>query len=153
MLIAKNDEAKRSRLWRIVLTISSVLIIVIAAFFLFRMFTSNPLEGKWVSQDSGLVLDIKRSSTVAVEIPEVQEETNVKLNMDYVLDKDGKTITIKENPDAISKSVKKSNGAYTEETLRNALSSITTTFSYSVENQQLMLTEREYGEQMIFDKQ
>ena len=72
--------------------------------------------------------------------------------MKYTIDKEGKTITIAEDPDAIEKAVKKSDGEYTEEMLENALSSITTTFDYSVDHEQMTLTEREYGEQMIFIK-
>ena len=46
-----------------------------------------------------------------------------------------------------------SNGQYTEETLKSAVSPIVTTFDYSVEQDQLILTEREYGDQMIFIKE
>ena len=49
MIIAKNDEAKRSKIWRIVTLVSSVLIIVIAIFLLTKLFTANPLEGTWAS--------------------------------------------------------------------------------------------------------
>ena len=36
--------------------------------------------------------------------------------------------------------------------LENALSSVITTFDYSVDHERLTLTEREYGEQMVFIK-
>ncbi len=45
MFIAKSNEEKRSMAWRIVISTASVLIILIGAFFLFKMFTGNPLEG------------------------------------------------------------------------------------------------------------
>ena len=78
MIIAKNDEEKRSRIWRIVTTVSSALIVIIGIYLLTKMFTTNPLEGEWIDENG--------------------------------------------------------------------------TFSYSVDKKQLTLSEREYGEQMIFTK-
>lgn len=69
-----------------------------------------------------------------------------------MLDKDEKTVTIKMNDSEVEKAVKRSDGILTEETLENALSSVTTTFDYSVDRDTLTLTEREYGEQMVFTK-
>ena len=45
MIVAKNDEVKRSRLWRIALLVSSVLIVLVVIFLLTKLFTTNPLEG------------------------------------------------------------------------------------------------------------
>lgn len=153
MFIAKDDEAKRSRIWRTVTIITSILIILIAAFFLMKMFMSNPLEGTWESEDSNLTLTIKGSNSMIVNVPEVLEESDVKLRMAYIIDKDEKTITIKEDETAITEAVKASDGQYTEDSLKTAITSITTTFDYSVDQDQLTLTEREYGEQMVFSKQ
>ena len=47
MIIAKNDEAKRSKIWTVVTLVSSVLIVLIAVFLLTKLFTTNPLEGSW----------------------------------------------------------------------------------------------------------
>lgn len=47
MLIAKNDEKERSFLFRIVIWTASVLIIVVAAYFLIRSFARNPIAGTW----------------------------------------------------------------------------------------------------------
>lgn len=58
-MILGNDEKKRSMAWRHGMTISSILIILIAAFFIVKMFTSNPLEGKWSHEDSDMDLHIK----------------------------------------------------------------------------------------------
>ncbi len=153
MLIAKNDEAERSKLWRIVITVSSVVIVLIAVFFLYRMFTSNPLEGAWTSEDSGLTLDIRDGGEMTVTLPEVAEEQNVQVELQYSLDRKDKTVGIAEIAGALDEQADKSGGRYTEENLRSALTNLTTTFSYSVDQGQLTLTEREYGEQMVFDRQ
>ena len=49
-MIFKNSEEKRNTAWRTVMTVSSVLIVIIAAFFIVKLFTDNPLEGTWVSE-------------------------------------------------------------------------------------------------------
>ena len=47
MIIAKNDEDKRSRVWNYVTGITTVLIIIVAGYFIYQGFFGNPLEGKW----------------------------------------------------------------------------------------------------------
>ena len=74
MIIAKNDEAKRSKIWRIVTLVSSVLIIVIAIFLLTKLFTANPLEGTWVDR-KGQTLEVKPSFWQGCDI---YEENYVK---------------------------------------------------------------------------
>ena len=153
MLIAKNDEAKRSKIWRIVTTVATLLIILCVAFLLVKLFMSNPLEGTWESEEDSLILAIKSNNSLVVQVPEVQEDTNVKVKMEYTIDKEEKTITIKENEAELEKVAKASGGKFTAETLEAAVSPVTTTFDYSVDQDQLTLTEREYGEQIIFVKQ
>ena len=50
------------------------------------------------------------------------------------------------------KLAEKSDGRYTKEDLEAVVDTLTGTFSYSVDKKQLTLSEREYGEQMIFTK-
>lgn len=153
MIIAKNDEAKRSKIWRIVTLVSSVLIIVIAIFLLTKLFTANPLEGTWVDEDGSLRLSIKSNGAIDVNVPEVAEDISVGVKLNYTMDKEEKTITIKADESEFEKLAEKSDGKYTQEDLKNALDSVTTTFDYSVDQEQLTLTEREYGEQMTFIKE
>lgn len=152
-MLSKEEEVKRSRLWRIVMTVSSILIVVIAAFFLVKMFRSNPLEGTWRSEDSDVVLIIKGNSSLTVSIPEALEGKGIKMTLGYSIDKDEKTISIKMNEQAKEKAVKNSGGQLTGEMLESAMSSLLTTFDYSVDQKELTLTEREYGEQMLFIKE
>lgn len=153
MIIAKNDEAKRNKIWTIVTTVSSVLVILIAIFLLTKMFTGNPLEGSWADEDGNLNLTIEHDGALIVNIPAIGEEESVDVEMEYTIDKEEKTITIKEDEAWLQEAVEHSNGQYTEETLKSAVSPIVTTFDYSVEQDQLILTEREYGDQMIFIKE
>ena len=54
MIIAGNDEEKRNRIWKNVTLVSSVLMIVIAIYFLTKLFTVNPLKGQWEDEDGNL---------------------------------------------------------------------------------------------------
>ncbi len=47
---------KRSKIWRVVTLVSSVLIILIAVYLLTRMFTTNPVVGTWESEDATIAL-------------------------------------------------------------------------------------------------
>lgn len=152
MIIAKNDEEKRSRIWRITVVVSSVLIIVIAIYLLTKLFTSNPLEGNWKNEDGSLSMTIASDGEMTVHVPDLSENDEVDVKMDYIIDKDEKTISIHSDDEVIKKTAEESDGSYTKEMLTSAISPVVTTFDYSVESGTLTLTEREYGEQMIFLK-
>lgn len=153
MYLEKRDEVKRTKLYRAVTSTASVLIIVVVGYFLIRIFAGNPLEGTWISEDSDLVFSIKNSSTITVNVPEIGEDTDVKVKLQYAIDKDEKILTIKKDQKSLEKVAKASDGQYDADTLETALSSILTTFDYSVDGDELTLTEREYGEQMLFTKE
>lgn len=158
MIIAKNDEARRSRVWTITMIVSSLLIVMIAVYFLLKFFTANPLEGSWESEDGNLSMDVDDSGKVTVEVSDISvitssdEKTEASIEMTYVIDRDAKTIAIKGNRAAIEEAAQKSDGEYTAEVLENTLSGLMTTFDYNVENRELTLTEREYGESLTFIK-
>lgn len=152
-MLSKEEELKRSRLWQIVITVSSVLVVVIASFFLIKMFRANPLEGTWRNEDSDMVVNIKGSNSLTVSIPEALEGEGIEITLDYSIDRDEKTISIKMDESAKEKAVQDSDGRITAEMLESAASSLLTTFDYSVDQEELTLTEREYGEQMMFVKE
>ena len=152
MLIIKNDEDERSRIWRIATIVSSILIVLIAVYLLTKLFTSNPLEGRWEDEDGSFGITIKSSGVMIVNIPDLAEDTNVEVQMNYTLDKEAKTISIRSEEEDLKKISEKEDGRYTLEMLQNAVSPVENTFDYSLDKRRLTLTEREYGEQMIFQK-
>lgn len=152
-MIAKNDEVKRSQIWRIVMTVSSVLIIVGAVLLLMKLFTTNPLEGEWTDEDGIFDMSISKDGTLVFTIPEAEEAVSVDVNMRYTLNKEEKTITITADESGFQKLADQSQGQYTEEEIRNVLESVVTTFDYSVDQERLTLTEREYGEQLVLVKE
>ena len=151
-MIANNDEAKRSKIWTVVTAGTSVLIVIIAIFLLMKMFTGNPLEGSWTDEDGNMDLKIGRDGQMTVILPASGDGEETQVPMTYTLSKESKTISIQEDDNKIQEIAEKSNGQYTEETLKNAVQSIGTTFEYSIDGGTMTLTEREYGEQMMFNK-
>ena len=151
-MFTQEQEVKRSKEWNIVMTISSVLIVVIAVFFLFRMFHSNPLEGTWVNEESDMTLKIKGGSTMVMEVPGALGGDDLELNLNYTIDRSEKLITIEADDAEIQKAVDASDGTVTEEAVKNEAEQITSSYDYSVEQDEMTLTEREYGDQLTFVK-
>ena len=152
MIIAKNDEEKRSRIWRIVTTVSSALIVIIGIYLLTKMFTTNPLEGESFDEIVMILSSLSmlyftftstrsssaKSSTIIVIVP-------LLLMLRSIL-------PFSSIHSELEKLAEKSDGHYTKEDLEAVVDTLTGTFSYSVDKKQLTLSEREYGEQMIFTK-
>ena len=129
-MIYENNEEKRSTLWRTVLTVSSVIIIIIIAFFIVKLFTGNPLEGTWVNEDSGSVLEI-RDSGKAVLTEVADEKSEDSISMTNNVDTKTKIFTVQ------------TDSAYAEGVLSGS-------YDYNLEGDTLTLTEREYGDQIVF---
>lgn len=152
MIIAKNDENKRSTLWKAATIGSSVVIVLIAVYLLTKLFTSNPLEGSWEDEDGSLSMTIRKNGTLNVTVPDFADSGDVDVKMNYTIDREEKTISIHLDDSELERISEVLGGTYEEEALENAVGAVVTTFNYSVERSCLTLTEREYGEQMIFLK-
>ena len=152
MIIAKNDEEKRSKIWRIVTTGASVILLIVIVYFLFSLFAGNPLEGTWKSEKSNLRLIIRGGDSAIASWSEIAEASNVKVKMNYTLDKENKTIAFKADDAEIEKAVKNSDAGLTKAALETEISMLEMTFDYSLEKNKLILSEREYGEQIVFGK-
>ena len=126
-MIYENNEEKRSTIWRTILTVSSVVIIIIAIFFIVKLFTGNPLEGTWVSEGSGDKIEITDDDQMIIRTEEGDQFTEIGCNVDTK----SKILTVAEGPldsDIIQPG----------------------TYNYNIEQDTLTLTEREYGEQLVF---
>lgn len=150
MIIAKNDENKRSRIWRIVTLVTSILIVIVGIFLLTKLFTTNPLEGKWEDEDGAIVIDVQSNGKMTATVPDLTDEEPVDVELSYTMDKDAKVVTIEADEAVLKELADDSDGQFDQLTLENALDGITSTFDYSVDRDQLTLTEREYGDQFIF---
>ena len=114
------------------------------------MFTTNPVVGNWESEDATIALKIEKNDTIQVDITDIAENTDAAVEMNYSVDMKSKIITITKDEEQIDKAVEKADGAYTKEDLENVLDDLDSSFSYSVDGNQMTLTEREYGEQFTF---
>lgn len=146
-MVFKNSEEKRNTAWRTVMTVSSVLIVIIAAFFVIKLFTGNPLEGTWVSEDQGIRMEVREDGT-AVLTGISDEKSGGSVTLDINVDKKNKTYTVQQqNADRPDKT----DSADPEED--DFLKSFEGTFGYSIDKDTLTLTEREYGDQIVFERE
>ena len=146
-MFMKNSEEKRNTAWRTVLTVSSVLIIIVAVFFVVKLFTDNPLEGTWVSDEGDITLTFtdERESVI------VQNRT-ISVTTECSVDKSSKVLTVRVSDEAVREQAEDTNGEITETQIQDLLDNIEGTYEYNIENTTLTLTEREYGSQMTFEK-
>ena len=150
-MLAKNDDHTRSIIWRSVMSVTSVVIILIAVFFLVRMFTMNPLEGTWDYEDSDLTMTIKGNNTAIIKWPDEFDGNQIAVSMDYDIDSKTKTFSLRLNTDAVKKAA--DSEGISEDVIIQALDRLDGTYDYNMEQNQLTLTDREYGSQLIFEKE
>lgn len=150
-MLAKNDDHTRSIIWRSVMSVTSVIIILIAVFFLVRMFTMNPLEGTWDYEDSDLIMTIKGNNTAIIKWPDEFDGNQIAVSMDYDIDSKTKTFSLRLDTDAVKKAA--DSEGISEDVITQALDRLDGTYDYNMEQNQLTLTDREYGSQLIFEKE
>ena len=145
-----RDEEKRSKAWRAIMLISSILIILLIAFFITRIVGGNPLEGEWYSEENGYHLDVEDENEVTLQ--GTFNDTYMEIDLYYTIDKSEKIISIKPNAESYADAAEDSKGDITAGELDELLTDFTVSYNYSLENDTLTLTEREYGEQYIFTR-
>ena len=89
----KKDEEKRTKVWRIVMVSSTLVIMLVTVFFLINFFTRNPLEGEWVDETRNYRIEIEDENEFTLEGTFSGVFTEVDLY--YTMDKKVRTITIK----------------------------------------------------------
>lgn len=146
-MLMKDNEAKRNTAWRAVMTVTSVLIIIIAAFFLTRLFTANPLEGSWSDTEDGMTLKIEKNG--AMKIEQTLDEATVSVPVEYTMDKETKRFAVHIKEEKLEEAAKKTDNL-TVQDLQDIADVMEGTYEYSVDEQVLTLTEMEYGTQKTF---
>ncbi len=126
-MIYENNEEKRSTIWRTILTVSSVVIIIIAIFFITKLFTGNPLEGTWISEGTGDMIRITGDDQMIIRPEEGDGFTEIRCSVDTKT----KILTV-------------AGGPLDSDIIQPG------TYNYNIEQDTLTLTEREYGEQLVF---
>lgn len=149
MIFARNDEEKRTKLFRIVAVSATLVILLVGIFFVVRGVTRNPLLGEWESQDADFSIEVEKNDIVTISW-EKEDAEDVEVDLKYTIDRKAKTISIR--PLNSTEEMKATN-ELSEEGLTASFGLITATFEYSINNDELTLTERDYGEQLFFTKQ
>ena len=105
-----------------------------AVYIIVKLFTTNPLIGTWYSDDGvmKLVITDKKAEVVLID-----DEVNAAYT--YTLDRTDKFVAFEKKDDADKDQA--------------SLQAMDASFAYSIDQDILTLTEREYGEQLIFVKQ
>lgn len=150
MLMRQRDEEKRSKAWTIIMLASSILIILGIVFFITKVMVSNPLEGEWYSKANGYHLDVEDDNEVTLQ--GTFNGTYMEIDLQYKIDKSEKVISIKPNAESYADAAEESKGDITPGELDELLTDFTVSYNYSLDNDTLTLTEREYGEQYIFTR-
>ncbi|HJB19075.1 MAG TPA: hypothetical protein H9782_07435 [Candidatus Bariatricus faecipullorum] len=150
MLVAKNNEEKRSRIWRNVIIIASVLLVIVIGYFLYQGFFGNPLAGTWKHDESDLTLEIREKDTAVLTWDNLYEDQTLVLNLQFSLDKSQKVVTFRASQEALEEAAEALEGDVAAEDVESVVDQMVTSFDYSVDGTELTLTEREYGEQMLF---
>lgn len=150
MLVAKNNEEKRSRIWRNVIIVASVLLVIVIGYFLYQGFFGNPLAGTWKHDESDLMLEIREKDTAVLTWDNLYEDQTLVLNLQFSLDKSQKVVTFRASQEALEEAAEALEGDVAAEDVESVVDQMVTSFDYSVDGTELTLTEREYGEQMLF---
>ena len=151
MLIAKNDEAKRSRIWSRGMVISSVIIIFVAVYFLIKVMNENPVAGEWMDDDGNYAINILNNGKLYVT--DFTEEETKEMELLYKIDKETRMIAISSDEKVLEDVMEVSDSEHAEDAIETEFNDQTVIFEYSVDNDQLILTERDYGDQLILIKE
>ena len=100
-----------------------------------------------VSEEGDITLTITDDEKLSVDDGTVSAET------DYNVDKKSKVFTVHISQESIREQAEESDGAVTEEQISDLLDTVEGTYDYNIEGTTLTLSEREYGSQMIFEKE
>ena len=159
-----NDVKEKSRFWTLALRISTITVLCIGIFFIVKIFTTNPLEGKWVHQDSSLIIEVPKDKVkkdedaelldTLVKVSWLDENSNVRIivGMDYTTNYEDKTITLKANEEALNTTKTEYSDKINENGLMSSIHSVEGTYEYSISMRELTLVNRTYDAVLVFDK-
>lgn len=149
MQMKQRDEEKRSKAWVIVMLVSTIVILLIIAFFITQSVNGNPLEGEWVSEEKGYHLEIDDDE---ITVEATIDGQYIEVDLFYTIDKKEKVITLKSSATAYAEAADDTDGKLTAGEIDEALKEFVASYTYSIEGGKLTLTEREFANKFIFTK-
>lgn len=136
---------------RIILLIAAIVIVVVGIFFVKKLVLGNPLQGEWVTAKGEYYLDIEDENEAEIHV--LVNEEMVDVDVRYEMNKKDRTIRfLLPAASMYDEAVDELEGKVSVAELSEKMEVIVTSFEYSMDQDKLTLTEREYGEQMIFTR-
>ncbi len=154
MCMKNGQENNRRKISKshLTLLIAAVVLVIVAAFFGSKIIWGNPLAGKWATSKGEFYLTLEEDTKKEAKLVVLVDEEPVEVKFEYKLDKKEKTITFLPEPEDYELAVEELEGRVSELALYEQVEELLVTMEYSLEKNTLKLTEREYGEQIIFTK-
>lgn len=149
MQMRQRDEEKRSKAWVIVMSASTIIILLVIAFFVSKSVVGNPLKGEWLAEEKGYHLEIDDDE---VTVEATIDGEHIEVDLYYTLDKTDKIITLKSSTTAYAEAADDTDGKLSANEIDEAMSEFVASYNYSIENDTLTLTEREYGDEFKFTR-
>lgn len=149
MQMRQRDEEKRSKAWVIVMLVSTIIILLVIAFFVRKSVVGNPLEGEWLAEEKGYHLDIDDDE---VTVEATIDGQYIEVDLYYTLDKTDKIITLKSSTTAYAEAADDTDGKLSASEIDEAMSEFVASYDYSIEGGKLTLKEREFGNEFIFTR-
>ena len=132
--------------------ISSVIIVFVAVYFLIKVMNENPVAGEWMDDDGNYAMNILNNGKLYVtDFTEGEEAEEQELL--YKIDKENRIIAISSDEKVLDDVMEASESEHALDAMELELNDQTVVFEYSVDNDQLILTERDYGDQLILIKE
>jgi len=131
--------------------ISSAIIVFVAVYLLIKVMNENPVAGEWMDDDGNYAIHILNNGKLYVT--DYTEEHPEEMELLYKIDKESRMIAISSDEEILNEVMETGDSEHAEDAYEQELNDKTVIFNYSVDNDQLILTEREYGDQMILIKE
>ena len=131
--------------------ISSVIIIFVAVYFLIKVMNENPVVGEWMDDDGNYAINILNNGKLYVT--DFTEEDAEEMELLYKIDKETRMIAISSDEKLLEDVMGVSDSEHALDAMELEFNDQTVIFEYSVDNDQLILTERDYGDQLILIKE
>lgn len=147
----KSNQRKISKT-HLILLIAAAVLVIVALFFGGKLIWGNPLAGEWATSKGELHLTLEEDTKKEAKFIVLVGEEPVEVKFDYQLDKKEKTITFLSEPEDFELAVEELEGRVSALALYEEVEDLLVAMEYSLEKDTLKLTEREYGEQIIFTK-
>ncbi len=153
MIFFRDDEEKRSKAFIIVTVAAVVVIVLIVSFFVRKGFVSDPLEGTWIYAESDWRFTFDGEEGLTVVAAEAFDGSEVRIPMKYVLERENKMVTLSINEEKLSDAIREKPEEVAEEDVRAFTEDLEKSYDYSVDGNELTLTEADGGDALDFHRE